>query len=198
MRLNHGVEAKKWFVFVGFNEVQRLILNQVRSVLLRFCTKVAPQHVTTIIVPQKVWVIVVRLPLAVVAIKAIEAHLEWLTDTTRRAKAPLTEQTCCVASFLQYMCHGFGIRRHWLLAFRHKFRISAYDGMANMLSCHQCATRRCTYGASRIVTSKLHTLLRQGINVRCFKMRLAVTTQIAIPEIVCQDVDHIRVLSCLN
>ena len=134
MRLNQSVKTEKGLIFVGFNERNRLILNQVRGILLCLRAEVAPQHLAMVIVPKKVGIIMVRLPLAVVAIEAIEPHLEWLTDTARRTEAPLAEQACCVARFTEHVRHGDGIGRHWLLPFRHQFGIPTHHRMTDVFT----------------------------------------------------------------
>ena len=133
----------------------------------------------------------VCLPLAVVAIEAIEPHVERLADAARRAKAPLAKQAGRIARFLQYVRHGDGVRRHWLLAFRHEFRIATHHCMTDVFARQQRATRRSAHGASGIVLREFHALFRQGIDVRRLEMRLAVTAQITIAEVVCQNVDHV-------
>ena len=132
-----------------------------------------------------------RLPLAVVAIEAIEPHLEWLAHATRCTKAPLAKQTRRVARFVQHVCHGDSIRRHRLLTFRHEFGITTHHSMADVFTRQQRTTRRGTNGASGIVLREFHALLCQGIDVRRLEMRLAVTAQIAVAEVVCQNVDHV-------
>ena len=97
VRLNRSVVQKKWLVFVGANKVECFRMSQIGRVVFLLTCHVAPQKFSLIVVPQKCGVVRVSYSLAVVAVEAIETHLQGITVRTRVAKSPLSKTARPVA-----------------------------------------------------------------------------------------------------
>ena len=64
--------------------------------------------------------------------------------------------------------------------------------MSRMQPGHQRTPRRGTHRAARIMLGELHTGLGNPVDIGRLEFLLTITTQVAVSEIVSQDVDNIR------
>jgi len=72
--------------------------------------------------------------------------------------------------------------------------ITADPGVASVVTLQQHRAGWSAYGRSCVVLGEAHALVGHGIEMRCFKDLLSVTSQISIAEIICQYVNDVGCL----
>ena len=111
-------EQEERLVLICLDELERLFLNQVRPVLLGLFALVAGQHYLLVIVPQEVGIVIVGIPLAIVAVKLIEALIVRIALRAGVSEPPFAEGARRVTRLVQYFSHCHCVRRQRMLALR--------------------------------------------------------------------------------
>src|SRR5690606_2850436 len=112
------------------------------------------------VVPKVGGVVAVRLALAVVPKKLVEAFAVWVATGAHHAKPPLAEGAGNIPCLLQQLgkcLHGIG---QWFLPFGLNFLIATDVGMAGVLPGKERGARRGTDSCSSIKLGETHTLGR--------------------------------------
>src|SRR5690606_11097982 len=128
-----GDEQEERGVLVVFDKRQCFLLDHAGRVMDLLRQVIAIQHYFFIVVPKVGGIVTVRLPLAIVSEKFIEAFAVGIAAGTDHAQAPFAERTRNVAGLLQQLCkcvHGIGQR---LLPFGLYFLVAADVGMTGVL-----------------------------------------------------------------
>jgi len=162
-----------------------------RRVVLASATRVALQQHTLVVIPQMPGVIRVRFPLAVVAIKPVEAHLQRITDRPGIAQAPFAERPGGVTGALQQVPHrarAFGHRR---LPLGLVLVVTAHRHVPRVQASHQRRPRGRAHCAARIMLGETHPAGRQPVQMRRGDLRSAVGPHVSVAQIIGQDVNNV-------
>ena len=148
------------------------------------------------VAPEKVREVVMGVDLVQVTEEVIEALFARQTRLGRShiPESPFAHKCRGIAGSPQCVGHGQVIFPQRLSRRVGAPRVAPHSRMSVMLARHEDRARRCTDGRTRVELREPHSLTRHAIELRCADLLLAVTTQVAVTEIVRHDPDHIRPL----
>jgi hypothetical protein len=152
---------------------------------------VALEHFLLGVAPKMIGIIIVSLPLAQIAIKIIEALAVGFSSAARAAEAPFADAACFVAGCVQEVAKCKSPSGDGPLSFRGEFTIITYIGVAGMLAGEKHAARRRTDRTAGVKLSKAHPPGGKPINVGRFDLRLTVTAEFGVAQVIGQQEDDI-------
>ena len=174
MRNQRRIEHKKRLVTVLLQELQRLRMNKVRSVLLCLKTFVALQHNFLLVVPQMIRIVVVCNALTVISVKFIKSLEVGVAFRTGITQSPLAECSGNISGILQSLSQRIGFCFQRILTFRLPFPVAANEGVTGVLTGHQRRARGCTNGGAGVMLGELHPIPGQFIDIWCAEQLLPV------------------------
>ena len=149
------------------------------------------QFVQFVIAPQCGRIVTMRVRLAVVAEKSIEALLRRVALGPHIAEPPLAKRAGHVAFLLQQLTNRHLAGRDGKLPFGLHRLVAAHNGMAGVLTRHQHTPRWRAHRRSRIKIREPHPAFSQAINVRSLDEFLPITAQVTITQIIGHNVNDV-------
>ena len=141
---------------------------------------------------QKLRIEVVSVEHAHVAIKLVKAVLVGIVPRRRIADTPFAKTTGFIASLPQKSGDGK------VLCSQQAGAVAANAGVASVKASHQDASRGSAYGGAGVVARKANAFGGHSVKMRSFQHGLAVASEVAVAEVIRQNVDKVgRTLLCL-
>ena len=213
VRDDSRVVEKKRPVPVFAEERQRLLVDAIRRVILSLENVVAArvarvgvlgqrrvarhrrvvvQRDALEVAPEVIRIIAVRVALAVVAEKPVEALVDRVALRAGKAESPFAERAGAVAVAAQQLGDRLLRLGDGPLAFRFHFAVVAYEGVPGMFAGDEHAARRRADGVAAVVAREAHALRGQAVEVWRLDFFLPVAAQLRVAEVVGEDEDDVR------
>ena len=207
------VVEEKRLVAVFAEERQRLFVDAVRRVVLSLENVVAArvgrvgipgqrrvarhrrvvvQRNALEVAPEIIRIIAVRVALAVVAKKPVEALVDRIALRAGKTESPFAERTGAVAVTTQQLGDGLLRLGDGPLAFRLHFAVVANEGVPRVLASDEHAARRRADGVATVVAREAHSLRGQAVEVGGLDFFLPVAAQLRVAQVVGKDEDDVR------
>ena len=154
---------------------------------VRLPSRVAGQGMLAVVVPEVGRIVGMGVDLVVVAEELVETLAVSDARAAGVAQPPLAETAGGVARPFEYLGHG-GIG----VAQRDTPGVAPHRCVPHMLPGHQHRTAGGTDVAARVDLHKPHPLGRQAVDTRCADLRLPVTAQVTVAQVIGHDEDDVR------
>ena len=162
---------------------QRCVARHRRVVVQRDALEVAPEIIR---------IIAVRVALAVVAEKPVEALVDRVALRAGKAESPFAERAGAVAVAAQQLGDRLLRLGDGPLAFRFHFAVVADEGVPGMFAGDEHAARRRADGVAAVVAREAHALRGQAVEVGRLDFFLPVAAQLRVAQVVGENEDNVR------
>jgi len=181
VRQNGGEIEEEGLRAIALDEIERAFGDFVRQVELAASAHVLRDVQFLLVAPNVRGIIFVRVSLVEIAVELVEAAGVGKPARSGIAESPLAHEGGAIAGLAKKIGHREIAIAQW------DARVAADPAMSSVIAGHQRAARRRAHRASGVGLREAQTARGQGVDVGSADALLAVTTKVAVAEIVGQD-----------
>ena len=139
---------------------------------------------------------VMRMALAVIAKKSVEAASERFTGITWFSEAPLAKSTTDIAEVTEELTQKWDVCWDGHLLIGSDILVVTNRRVSRVEACHEDAARWCTDGAAAVMAGEADAVIGELVDVWCGEASLAKAGNVSVAKVIGEEKDDVWAAGC--